>query len=258
MKALVDAYRPGSLDTVYGQSWIVHQLKLWLETPHAGAFVFAGGTGTGKTSTAIALAIELGVAIDEAEFGGLHQITSGEQTGDSVRQAMKSIAHRPFSGSGWRVLIVNEADAMTAGAAYTWLDALENLPAQALVIFTTNALHKLPQRLRDRCEIMEFASSALFLKPELQDFARLVWLKETGRSDCPDIEDFGPIQDADGNASFRRLLQQMEPFVRSARAGLAIAPRRQTSPVIQPNQPDRGAAARKAWATRRARLKQGA
>jgi hypothetical protein len=37
---------------------------------------------------------------------------------------MKSIAHRPFSGSGWRVLIVNEADAMTAGAAYTWLDAL--------------------------------------------------------------------------------------------------------------------------------------
>jgi DNA polymerase III delta prime subunit len=153
MKALVDAYRPGSLDTVYGQSWIVHQLKLWLETPHAGAFVFAGGTGTGKTSTAIALAIELGVAIDEAEFGGLHQITSGEQTGDSVRQAMKSIAHRPFSGSGWRVLIVNEADAMTAGAAYTWLDALENLPAQALVMVTTYLAHHEPLASKDDADL---------------------------------------------------------------------------------------------------------
>ena len=53
---LVDKYRPKTLDDIWGQSWTVHQLKLWAEAPASAAFVFSGGTGTGKTSAAIALA----------------------------------------------------------------------------------------------------------------------------------------------------------------------------------------------------------
>lgn len=216
---LVEKYRPDTLDTVAGQSWIVHQLRTWIEVPHSCAFLFAGATGVGKSCTAAALAHELGIPTDNP-FGGFNQIPSGEQDGNSVRAALKGMWHRPLSGSGWKMLVVNEADVMTQGAAAVWLDALENLPPQALVIFTTNNPAKIPQRLRDRCERFDFESSAMLLAHDLQDFASRVWLAETGRTDCPVTASFGDLVDENGDASFRRLLQLMESAVRAARAGL--------------------------------------
>lgn len=253
---LTDRYRPQKLSQVWGQSYTINQLDLWLNNPSSSAFIFAGGTGTGKTSTAIALASALGVNVDQAEFGGLHQISSGEQNGESVRAAMKTIAFRPMMGSGWRMLIVNEADMMTPNAATVWLDALESLPAKVVVVFTTNSVHKFQHRLRDRCEVFEFVSSALFLRPELEHFARQVWFNETGADDCPDIDSFGSLIDEKSEVSFRRLLQLMEPFVRSKKSGSPLAPRiRKPAASISPAKPiNPMSPARKAWITRRANL----
>ena len=228
---LVDKYRPRPLADVRGQPWVTEQLDLWLKAPAPTAFIFAGGTGTGKTSTAMVLAAELGVVVDEGEMGGLYQIASGEQTGESVRNSMRALACRPFMGSGWRVLIVNEADHMTANAAQVWLDALEHIPPKSVVIFTTNSLSKMPRRFRDRCEVMMFEAGALLLRPHLEKFAAEVWKRETGRNDCPPLEDFGPIGDECGDASFRRLLQQMEPVVRQVKAG---KPRSRPAPKPTP------------------------
>lgn len=222
--SLVEKYRPRTLADVHGQPWAVHQLRLWLESPHPAAFLFSGGTGTGKTSAALALAADLGVAVEEGEFGGLYQISSGEQTGSTVREMMRHLDTRPFMGSGWRVLIVNEADVVTANAAHVWLDALENLPPRSVVVFTTNAPGKLPRRFLDRCEHFAFESGGLTLRPHLEEMARLVWQREVGRDDCPDLDAFGPVADEAGDASFRRLLQKMEPFVRAARAGETLKP----------------------------------
>ncbi|MGH7223102.1 MAG: AAA family ATPase [Gemmataceae bacterium] len=108
------------------------------------SFAEVGEAGTGKTSAALLLAEALGVQIDQAEFGGLHQIASGEQTGETVRRRMESLRCRPFFGSSWKVLVVNEADAMTPNAAFVWLDALEDLPPQTVIIFTTNAAGRIP------------------------------------------------------------------------------------------------------------------
>lgn len=231
---LVDKYRPRKLSDVRGQPWVVEQLELWLKSPAPTAFIFAGGTGTGKTSTAQVLAAELGVLVDEMEIGGLYQIASGEQTGETVRNAMRSLACRPFMGSGWRVLIVNEADCMTANAAQVWLDALENIPPSSVVIFTTNSLNKIPRRFRDRCECLTFESGALLLRPHLEKFAADVWKAETGRNDCPALEEFGPIGDECGDASFRRLLQTIQPVVRQVKAGKQVRKRTEAAVAQQP------------------------
>jgi MutS domain I/ATPase family associated with various cellular activities (AAA) len=218
---LTEKYKPKVLDDLEGQGDVVLHLKTWLANPSSAAFVFSGGTGVGKTSAALVLAAEVGVSVEDEEMGGLHQIASGEQTGESVRSKMDLMRVSAWKGSGWRCLIVNEADCMTPNAAYVWLDALEHLPPRCLVIFTTNEAKRLPRRLLDRCEHLAFESSALFMRPALERFAAKVWKEETGRTDCPDLETLGYTSDG-ADASFRRLLQCMGPHVRAAQAQVQV------------------------------------
>jgi MutS domain I/ATPase family associated with various cellular activities (AAA) len=225
---LVEKYRPCKLSDILGQPWIVQQLETFLESPHPVAFLFEGSSGTGKTSTALVLAEALGVDVAQAELGGLWQIASGEQTGETGRAAVANLRTRPWYGSGWRVLIVNEADAMTPNAAYTWLDVLENLPPQTAVIFTTNAAARIPGRLRDRCERFAFQSGGLLMRLDLQELVNRVWLAETGRTDAPEVEALGEFTDANGDASFRRVLQRLAPFVRARQL-----PEQPESPMMQ-------------------------
>jgi hypothetical protein len=220
---LVEKYRPRRLADLLGQPWVVKQLTAFVGEPHSCAWLFDGETGTGKTTTALLLGEALGVAVANEEFGGLWQIASGEQTGESVRRTVGGLWSRPWMGSGWRMLIVNEADAMTANASIVWLDVLENLPPQTVIVFTTNHASRLPSRFRDRCETLRFESSALLLRPALQELAELGWAAEVG-GPCPDVSEFGPLSDEDGNASFRRLLQTMTPHVRNGQAPAGPAP----------------------------------
>jgi replication factor C subunit 3/5 len=258
MTPLVEKYRPATLAEVVGQPDAVEQLQLWLADPYPVAFLFEGETGTGKSSAALALAAGLGVDVGQGEFGGLWQIASGEQTGETVRAIVAGMRVRPWSGSGWRVLVVNEADAMSPGAAVVWLDVLENLPQQTAVVFTTNAAGRIPARLRDRCERLRFESGWLLLLPHLQELVDRVWAAEVGPGLAPDAQDFGGLCDERGNASIRRLLQLMQPWVRAKKhppkpAPVEVHQATVAVPVPRPPAIDRGAAARKAWATRRAR-----
>jgi len=212
---LVEKYRPRKLSDILGQEWIVHQLEVFVEQPCPCAFLFEGSTGTGKTSAAMVLAEALGVAVEAEEIGGLWSIASGEQTGETVRRAVDNLRTRPWQGSGWKVLIVNEADFMTVNASATWLDVLENLPPMTVVIFTTNNAEKMPARLKDRCEKFSFQSGGLFMRPAAQDLVNKVWLNETGRTDAPDIDTLGAVADDKGDISLRRVLQLLSPFVRA-------------------------------------------
>jgi hypothetical protein len=152
-------------------------------------------------------------------MGGLYQIPSGEQTGESVRGLITALHHCPMMGSGWKAAVVNEADYMSVSAAQIWLDALERLPPKTIIIFTTNHVGKLPQRFRDRCECFTFESGALLLLPAAQALVDRVWSAETvGGSPAPRLEELGDLTDAGGNLSFRRVLQRLEQYLRSGPA----------------------------------------
>src|SRR5262249_34867531 len=135
---LLEKYRPRTLADVLGQPAAVRALQGFAAAPYPHAFLFAGPTGTGKSSAAMCLANDLGIDVDQGELSGLWQIASGDQTGESVRRAVEGLRVTPWAGSGWRLLLVNEADRMTEQAAFVWLDVLENLPPKAVVVFTTN------------------------------------------------------------------------------------------------------------------------
>jgi DNA polymerase III gamma/tau subunit len=222
MESLSIKYRPKNLSEVLGQPEVTRALRLFVQAPYPCPFLFHGDTGVGKTATAYALAYELGCAVEEGELGGLHEIASGRLTGEAVREQMNLLRYTPLMGSGWRVLICNEADAMTDGAEKQWLDALEHLPPRSVVVFTTNCLHKLSKRLRDRCEVFEFRSETTALRPAIRQLARRVWDAEVGQGACPNIDILG-MPSLTGpeamHASFRLALQQLQRYVRETKIG---------------------------------------
>src|SRR5262245_33117374 len=191
MTSLLTKYKPARLPDVVGQAGVVRPLKLFCTDPYPCAFLFHGETGVGKTCTAWALAAELGCNLDDPYYGGLAEIASGEQTADSVRTTLEALRYRPWNATGWRVLVVNECDRMSTQAEVIWLDALENLPPQTVVVFTTNSPEKLSKRLRDRCENYAFTSDLKALKPAIQGLARKVWKAEGCKGSPPALDTLG-------------------------------------------------------------------
>lgn len=219
MENLLTKFRPRTLAEVLGQPAIVRSLSQYVRHPHPAAFLFGGETGTGKTSTAFALARELGVAVDEAELGGLYEIPSGELGADLVRAVFRQLHFRPLMGTGWRMLVCNEAELMSRAAEIIWLDQLEKLPSSSVVIFTTNRPEQLSPRFRDRCEGFAFRSKIEDLRPALRELACKVWSAEVGVGEPPLLETLGLPAPGDVtalHASFRLALQQLAPLVRAA------------------------------------------
>src|SRR5262245_49654021 len=113
MDNLLIKYRPRSLDGIHGQDEVVQALRLFLKAPYSTAMIFHGDTGVGKSAAALALAHELGIAVEEEELGGFGEIASGEMDGLAVRRHLDRLRLGTLFGSGWKMLVCNEADRMT-------------------------------------------------------------------------------------------------------------------------------------------------
>ena len=72
------------------------------------------------------------------EFGGLEVVKSGTQDAETVERVLKGLRYTPMCGSGWKVVVCDEADLMSPKAGQLWLSALEDLPPKSVIVFTTN------------------------------------------------------------------------------------------------------------------------
>ena len=213
--SLTVAYKPQALAGIRGQPGAVLSLGSFVASPYPCSFLFHGPSGVGKTATAFALAREIGVAVDAEEMGGLYEIPAGQQDGAAVCRLMNSLAMRPMMGSGWKLVIVNEADCMTRQAEMIWLDALESLPRNTIVVFTTNEIGRLSERFLGRCEIVPFYGDRESIGDAVDDLIREVWLRETGKQLRRIPEGAGCLDLFSRTLSFRLALQQLQPYIRT-------------------------------------------
>jgi replication-associated recombination protein RarA len=208
--SLTEKYRPTSLDAIWGQEQAVKVLRKFAAKPYPAAFIFDGETGTGKTSAALALASAIGCDLGQKEFGGVRSIASGEQSADAVRDAYRQMFNIPWHGSGWKVVIANEADRMARPAETIWLDVLEAIPAKTVIIFTTNEADRLSQRFMDRCTRLTFESDAEKLRASATALAAAVWKAETGKQPAQaQVHQIVQATETQGQLSFRRLMQHL-------------------------------------------------
>lgn len=158
MNALVDKYRPSTFNDVVGNDGKVNVLRKFCAAPTSTAFMICGPSGVGKTSLAHIVARTL----NPTAFNGLGmiEIASGELTGAAVSEVWNRLAYSP-GGTGWTTLICNESDTLTQGAAVKLLDCLERLPKQTVIIFTSNDISNMPDRLLSRMKVLMFSAQGL-------------------------------------------------------------------------------------------------
>jgi len=106
----IEKYRPESLADVKGHENITERLASYVERNDLPHLMFAGPAGVGKTTAASAIAKEL--------YGGewrenFLELNASDQRGiDVVRDRIKSFARSSFGGHDYRIIFLDEADAL--------------------------------------------------------------------------------------------------------------------------------------------------
>lgn len=159
---LYEQYRPQSFNEFIGQDKVKRQLEVITSRPQWDRDVFwiQGMSGTGKTSLAWIMAKQVAQELFIKELDG-HKCDV---------EAVDELSHDlclMASGGSWRVVIVNEAHAMTRRAVQAWLTLLERLPKHTLIIFTTTedlkaGLFKdFSKPFARRCKMFDFTNQGL-------------------------------------------------------------------------------------------------
>jgi replication-associated recombination protein RarA len=210
-RALVDRWRPSSLDAIAGQPGAVKFLKTVAANPRPCAILLSGESGVGKTSAALALAADMRIDPDCS----LWNLASGNQTVDDVRKMLDrmrggTLANRE-KWSAWKMLLVNEADFMAPQCEAVWMDGLEHIPPHTIIIFTTNNPGKMSRRFRSRCQHLQFVSDAAALRAPAMALADRIWRQETGGAGPADrLESIVNSAIEAGALSFREMVQGLE------------------------------------------------
>ena len=106
----LEQYRPQRLEDVVGQEAIVERLQTYVDQNDLSHLLFAGPAGVGKTTSALAIARELYGEDWEQHFLELN--ASDERGIDVIRERVKSFARTAFGGAEYRIIFLDEADAL--------------------------------------------------------------------------------------------------------------------------------------------------
>ena len=149
-----ERYRPRRLKQVFGQEAIIKRLEAFVadkrNMPH---FLFAGPAGVGKTSTAIALGHEVFGKDFSQNFKELN--ASDSRGIDVVRTDIKNYASISPINSTFRILVLDEADNMTADAQQALRRTMEKYRHVKFVLIC-NYSSKIIEPIQSRCVIFRF------------------------------------------------------------------------------------------------------
>ena len=126
----IEKYRPVTLAEIVGQDEIVERLQSYVRAGSLPHLLFTGSAGVGKTTAAVALAREF---FGEAWNLNFREMNASDERGiDVVRNQIKQFARTsPLGGAEFKILFLDEADALTPDAQAALRRTMESMPRHA-------------------------------------------------------------------------------------------------------------------------------
>lgn len=151
----VEKYRPKSLDDIVNQKEIVERLKKFVADRNMPHLLFAGPPGTGKTTAALALVHDL--YGDNYKQYFLELNASDERGIDVIRNKVKEFARTvPPGDVPFKVVLLDEADNMTADAQQALRRTMELYTQTTRFILACNYLSKIIEPIQSRTALFRF------------------------------------------------------------------------------------------------------
>lgn len=154
----VEKYRPVVLDDIVGNTETIERLKIIAKDGNMPHLIISGMPGIGKTTSILCLARTLlGPAVYREAVLELN--ASDERGIDVVRSRIKGFAQKKVTLPPGRqkIVILDEADSMTAGAQQALRRTMEIYSATTRFAFACNQSNKIIEPLQSRCAILRYA-----------------------------------------------------------------------------------------------------
>ena len=167
----IEKYRPESLDDVEGHHDILATINKFVDSNRLPHLLLYGPPGTGKTSTILALARRI-YGPSQVRQMVLELNASDDRGIDVVREQIKTFASTKqifsmggggggggakTSMAGYKLIILDEADAMTNTAQMALRRIMEKYTANTRFCIIANYAHKLSPALLSRCTRFRFS-----------------------------------------------------------------------------------------------------
>ncbi|EXJ92236.1 replication factor C subunit 3/5 [Capronia epimyces CBS 606.96] len=178
----VEKYRPSTLGDVSGHQDIIATINRFVEQNKLPHLLLYGPPGTGKTSTILALAKQIYgpknmrqmvLELNASDDRGIDVVREQIKTFASTKQIFSASTQQgsstaKFGLGAFKLIILDEADAMTSAAQMALRRIMEKYTANTRFCIIANYTHKLSPALLSRCTRFRFSP----LKKE--DIRRLV------------------------------------------------------------------------------------
>ncbi|WP_284010924.1 replication factor C small subunit [Haloarcula pelagica] len=151
----IEKYRPERLDDVMGHENIVGRLQSYVSRNDLSHMLFSGPAGTGKTTCATAIARELYGEDWREHFLELN--ASDERGIDVVRDRIKNFARTSFGGHEYRIIFLDEADALTSDAQSALRRTMEQFSNNVRFILSCNYSSQIIDPIQSRCAVFRFS-----------------------------------------------------------------------------------------------------